>query len=305
MRGKSIVSFGALAGLLVGQPAYADDDSLSFVPASPWVMDYANDSCGLRREFASGDQRVILKIEQFAPNRDDLQITVAGPRMRWRNPRAPGNATLRFVPDAQAIDIGTPLNITLAGSQPGIVFLSSLMIGPVTSSGLEGEALRTFYAGYDRQARERAVTALEIHNGLVDDLVLQTGSLGPPMGAMRTCLDELLTHWGLDAVAHRDLRREVAPVDFDSWSRAIWRSYPRDMWERGEQALLRIRLIVNAEGRPDSCHTQQRIGQEEFDRQACEIIMGRARFSPAIDAHGNPVASYFLFILPFRQPLQR
>lgn len=301
MRGSRLIGIAAVLTVLVPQPVIADDEVITLAPGSPWVMDYADDSCSLRREFGNADDRVILKLEQFAPDRDEMQITVAGPRMQWRNRRASGEPAIRYIPDAEPAAIVTPLNITMANDWRGIAFFSSLMIAPAAASGLEGEALQAFVRGFDRPPRERSVTALEIRNGLVDDLVLQTGSLGPPMVAMRACLDELLTHWGVDAAAHRGMRQPVAPVDSDGWGSAVWRSYPRAMAERGEQALVRIRLSISADGHPTDCHTQLRVGDEEFSRRACEILMGRARFSPAIDAQGNPIASYYLMILSFRQ----
>lgn len=301
MRSANSLVFLAALPLLASQPALADDEVNALGPASPWVMDYAADSCSLRREFGTGDDRVILKLEQFAPDRDEMQITVAGPNMRWRNPNAPGSPTIRFIPDVEPIETGTPLNVAMADDWKGIVFFSSLMIAPATASGLEGGALQAFLAGFDRPARERGITAIEIRNGLVDDLQLQTGSLASPMGAMRTCLDELVTHWGLDAEVQRTLRQRVEPLDFDTWGTAIWRSYPRAMWQRGQQALLRIRLSITAEGDPSGCFTQLRVGEEDFERRACEILMARARFSPAIDAQGNAIASYYLMILSYRQ----
>lgn len=138
------------------------------------------------------------------------------------------------------------------------------------------------------------VQAIRIEDGFDRDLHLMVGELRAPMEAMRACLDELYSHWGIDVAAHRSLRRPVIPVNFDEVVQRVSRDYPAQMVRKGLEGYLRIRLAVSAEGQPTACHLQSPLNDEVFNRTACQTLMQRARFSPALDANGQPIASFFL-----------
>lgn len=299
MWGKRLIGISLGLAMLAAQPAAAEDELLTLAPASAWAMDYADDSCALRREFGTGNGRVVLEIEQFAPGRVDMQFTVVGPSLHWRNRFAPGETTLRFVPDMQASPVDGEANISPAPDWHGITFVTSFLTAPILEAGIAPEGQSAWVATFEQPARERQVTALEIRNGTVEDLHLQTGSMGPPMAAMRTCLDELLTHWGIDAEAHRNLRQPVQAIDWQRWVRRVQDVYPSDLAGQGQQAIMRIRLDVTPEGRASGCHMQARVGHEEFERTACDILLNQARFSPALDANGNAIASYHLLRISY------
>jgi outer membrane biosynthesis protein TonB len=62
----------------------------------------------------------------------------------------------------------------------------------------------------------------------------------------------------------------------------------------GKQALVNFRLSVRAQGVPTACEVQSSYNDKKFDEVTCAALMRRARFSPALDAKGQPVLSYFL-----------
>lgn len=123
-------------------------------------------------------------------------------------------------------------------------------------------------------------------------LTLQTGSMHQPMEAMRTCLDELITHWGFDAAVQRTLSRPVKPIDQMGWSRRVLNSYPVDMLRAGRSGAAHIRLIVGADGKPTSCTAYKGSADPAFGEHACKTAMRYARFQPALDDGGAPVTSY-------------
>jgi TonB family protein len=63
-----------------------------------------------------------------------------------------------------------------------------------------------------------------------------------------------------------------------------------------------FRLSVDARGKVSDCHIQRSTRPEGFDEAVCEVLMHRARFKPALDAEGKPMASYYIntvrFIIP-------
>ena len=113
------------------------------------------------------------------------------------------------------------------------------------------------------------------------------------MAVMRSCLDDLLGHWGINVEAHRSLMRQVKPRDMERWVRPIIRNYPSEMLRTGEQGVVRIRLNVSAEGEPTDCSVQLPMSHDTFDEEACAQLLRYAEFEPALDGNGAPIASYW------------
>ena len=111
------------------------------------------------------------------------------------------------------------------------------------------------------------------------------------MEAMRACLRELVAHWGLDPDAQAALSRAVTPVGQADWQRRILEAYPRDMLRQGKSASVPTRLIVGPDGRPTACKA---VAEPSFEQATCANMIRYARFEPALDAAGLPVASYFI-----------
>ncbi|KEO88557.1 hypothetical protein EH31_16490 [Erythrobacter longus] len=53
------------------------------------------------------------------------------------------------------------------------------------------------------------------------------------------------------------------------------------------QGVLRYTLLVNEEGRAEECEVDRSTGSRRFDREACRILMDRARFEPARGSDGS------------------
>jgi len=61
----------------------------------------------------------------------------------------------------------------------------------------------------------------------------------------------------------------------------------------GRQASLRVRLDVAPDGMPSGCHMQVDYNEDDFERVACQQLMRYARFAPALDKDGQPIASFY------------
>ena len=84
---------GALAAVLAA-PA-AGQDTLSLEPSGSWTLDYAVDSCALRRTFGGGESPAWLEIMQLIPG-TTYRITVSSSGLPMSRQRAPA---VRFLPD--------------------------------------------------------------------------------------------------------------------------------------------------------------------------------------------------------------
>lgn len=63
-------------------------------PSSEWIVDYADDSCALRRAFKVGDEQAILQLRQFAPG-ENFEVVLLSSTLT-RTDKAP---RVRFEPD--------------------------------------------------------------------------------------------------------------------------------------------------------------------------------------------------------------
>jgi len=66
--------------------------------------------------------------------------------------------------------------------------------------------------------------------------------------------------------------------------------YPPQALRNGEQGTVRFRLAIAADGRITDCRVTGSSGSAALDRQTCSILRRRARYQPARDSAGHPVA---------------
>jgi TonB family protein len=69
--------------------------------------------------------------------------------------------------------------------------------------------------------------------------------------------------------------------------------YPEVALRRDEQGRVEFAVEVGPDGRVTRCHIMQSSGSQLLDLRTCQIMLVRARFDPARDAAGNPVADVF------------
>jgi len=296
------ISVALLAGLAfasVPRPAHADT---VLDPTSAWVVDYADDSCALRRTFGTPEQSALLQMRQFKPDGDPaFTIVTKGIRpLMWETSTLITAKTLPLpwvktvkvaLQDGEAdrrIERARP--ISTGDGFEGYLF--SMPFAPDTGNDGQSAAPRPDVAA--QRAWEQSVTDITLKGGFNKTFTLKTGSMQRPMDALRQCMDELLTHWGIDVAAHKTLTRKVEAVDQIKWARKLQELYPPTMLEEMENGVVRIRMGVDQEGKPSACHVQLKSKDDTFERTACPILMRHARFLPALDKDGRSIASYYI-----------
>jgi len=201
-----------------------------------------------------------------------------------------------FAPDDAPLDDDHPMSIEIEGFGEGIMIDVSLRSAgqrELSAELYDRQQVALAVSDDERDARESEIEGIRITGLFNQEVYLETGSLHPAMDAMRMCVDELLNHWGIDAEAHRSLLRPVRSIEQERWSRELIDRYPRNLLRRGEQAYVRIRLNVSVEGRATDCAVQSRLNDTQFDELACELLIEHARFEPALDGDGLPIASFW------------
>ena len=301
VRLPSIACLIALTTLACFPGTAAGEEPRRLSPSGGWVLDYADDSCRLARQFGDGNESIILAMDRFEPGNYFLLSLIGHPLGRVRSGR---DATLRFGP--AELEQNVEFLEASTGDVPTMIFSRRVRIAPLSESELQ---LRAAMAERDEghlfrpapldPRREQAVQHLYLDAPGLSPILLETGSLGEPFAAFRRCIDELLTHWGIDVEKHRSLTREATPTQPPaSWITAS--DYPTRALRRGEQSIVHFRVTVDTQGQVSDCHIQRSTsGGEDFRQAACDAITRRARFAPALDAEGNPIRSYYADTIVF------
>ena len=128
---------------------------------------------------------------------------------------------------------------------------------------------------------------------------LETGPLGKAFDVLNQCTAGLLREWGLDPEQH--LTRQNGPrwINQAALTRKITANYPTGALAQGEQAIMRMRVIVNEQGAVESCTILKATDTERLESPACRVMQG-ARFEPARDAAGQPFRSLYVTSITYR-----
>lgn len=282
-----------LIAALVPVPA-ASKESLRLKPNSPWNIDYAEDSCRMARSFGEGDQKVRLIAERYEPG-DSMRLSFIGKPAFSELER--GTVKIRFGPAEPVLEVFF-FPASAGKGVPALVVGTNVRIAPRSDEELAANkaALKAGKTDFKwsniTPEQEAAVAFIEVGGTIRHPFILETGSLGPPLAALRKCTDELLEHWGIDVAKHASLTREATPTSRPgTWVTS--RDYPLTMAALGKRAIVQFRLNIDSTGTPTACHIQQSTRPKEFDDAVCNAIMRRAKFEPALDVEGNPIASYW------------
>jgi len=260
-----------------------DEAPLVMVPASAWVIDRAEDSCAVRRGFQAGEEQVLLELRKFGPG-GIFQMTLSSDTVET----APGSPAprVRFNPGDDPAEINEALFFHHERTD-GVLFPSGIW------QGADKHGPNRTATAQEREARELAITGIEVNTAFERDLTLQTGRLFAPMADLNECMDALLVRWGVDPAVQKTLTRPATMIDQADWARRVQSSYLAEQTGSYRSGVANFRLIVGADGKPSLCIPNKDSADHAFDEHACRMTMRYARFEPALDANGSPTASLF------------
>ncbi|MEM7702497.1 MAG: energy transducer TonB [Pseudomonadota bacterium] len=274
---------------VAAQPASAAREPTVLKPTSNWYVDFGEERCRLTRVYGEGENRHAIFFQQWQPSRG-FAFTAAGPSFdRFESQR---KTWVRFEDGAEARET-TPF----VGKSEGIgaaVIYDELSIGQTPDPDIEGrgfeEILEKSLPQLDIEAAKTAnQVSLRQRNR---EVVFDTGPLGEAFEVLNTCTQDLVKDWGLDPEKHLSATRMAAVEDLPKVVRRIQRSYPVGALNRGEQAILRIRVMVDDSGTATDCVINEVTRTTRLDSPACRPLM-EAKYTPALDAQGKPFASYY------------
>ena len=295
---RSLLGFLAAALACSGAPALAED-AIHLKPSSPWLVDYAEDSCRLARTFGEGDQKVTLFLDQFQPDAG-IHIILGGDLMKVNRDLLELDLKFRFGP--QELEQEGIARTGTMGKLSALIVDGGQRVAPLSDDERSTrdamiKAGGRFNSPSVSAAREAAVKFLEI-KGMARDVVLETGPMDKSLGVLRECTWDTVADWGLNVQQQKTLLHgpiAIRPTDWFSGD-----DYPWRMLRGGYQGTVNYRAIVDATGKPTACHVQRSTRPKEFDETVCRIVMRRGKFEPALDASGKPVPSFWTQAITFR-----
>jgi len=256
----------------------------TLTPYTPWNVDYGEKICTLRRGFGSKQKPSVLIMDRFGPSKT-FQLTIVSDEFKSFQQGQP--LSLQFG-EQKARRIASVIPGT-AGTKVRTLFFSNVSLAEEIGGKHDDD---DDWEPPVTPATEAAAKSIAIaYHG--HERVFQTGPLDKPFEALRKCTDNLVATWGLDPKQQATLSKRAKPLTRPSrWLAS--NDYPAAMLNLGKQAQVNFRLAVGAEGAPTACEVQSSYNDKKFDEVTCAILMRRARFSPALDATGVPVPSYYL-----------
>ena len=207
-----------------------------------------------------------------------------------------GEADVRFGP-GEKTQKANYLAGNMGKDRPALIFQRFLHVDAPES---QSDRSASFFAPISTE-RLAAVNELLVVPPHRPPVRLALGSLAKPFAALDKCSSDLIASWGVDPVKEATLSRRLTPIgNPQQWLNPG--DYPASALSRGAQGNVVFRLIVDEHGVPSRCHIQQSTRPPEFDTAVCNAMMRRARYLPALDKDGTPVASYYRFTVTFTIP---
>ncbi|MDP4605890.1 MAG: energy transducer TonB [Erythrobacter sp.] len=282
----TLLTLAALSTALTATPAQAE--VVEIAPSSPWNVDFGATKCRLARFFGEGDARHLLFFEQYWPG-EYLGMTVAGPSFARYGSRKPTD--LRFMATQEPRET-EPFTGTVGEYGEGVIYSTINVAAGITprNGDNSAEGARTGLPELDKDAARKVEFVSVRQRG--DEVRLMSGPLDEAFGVLDQCARDLIGDWGLDVEQHRTMTRRPQWTNKDAVVRRIMSSYPREALQRGEQGIMRMRVIVSTEGAVEDCAVIKATSTERLDSPACRAMLN-ARFEPALDAAGQPMRSYF------------
>ena len=291
---------GVVAAIALNLSNGVSAQTTQLEPQGNWTLDFADEKCRLTRLFGENDEATLFYLEQFAPS-DQASMAIAG------NPIGPlsrgDEIKVRFGPrDEHYYDL--PLTEAKFGNiGDGIMLrflpLSDLQERDKNDKEKGGSHFDTIGVPRIDPDEIKGVEWLSLlRRGR--EVVLPLPGFQQAIAALNTCSLDLVRHWNLDTQEHKTMSRLVEPLNLSEVAEKITKEYFGGALRNGEQANLNLRIIVNENGSIDECSVSNVTTVKYLKTNACDIFGRRAMFTPARNAAGEPMKSFYDVELVYR-----
>ncbi|MBA4046531.1 MAG: energy transducer TonB [Erythrobacter sp.] len=304
--GRTSLVLACLATSLWSMPAYAAPVMLK--PSSDWKLREYDDKCRMIRTFGAGEDELTLWIDKGGSG-PAVNLTLIGRAVR--NPYGP-YVRVGFTPGALV-----ERNFITAKSSKGRPVLGLFGVQPASLLPDETEAAANQRRSGDEEVdfsdaaltgvaseatmaqRYAAIDKLEMAGAVIDPITLELDGflrMAQELGMCATRLSERLSRAGSAADGGTGVRSRDEAI----WAQKIQADYPFHLLRAGQQGTVGVRLTVNKQGDPTYCEVTGYDGPASFNDSACLQMLRHAKFTPAMDAAGNPVAGFYSTRITYR-----
>lgn len=231
---------------------------LKVSPSGKWVLDYAATSGILSRDRIGNEPGVAFQTRPLAEEHDLLLIL------------PPTGAD--WIEAKGRIEMGavTGEHWVIAGEPKG------------STSRLVDTQIRT-----EEMAAAMAAGSLRLSAGTKLDATVRLPGMAGAMAALRKCEDDLAKRWQVE-------HGWVVPPKGELRGLFVHNDYPHGAIRRGSKGSVRVLLSIDQRGSPYACKVIESSGDTDLDAVTCNVYRKRAKFAPALDAEGKPVAGKLL-----------
>lgn len=284
---KKLLLGGALVGLVLSPTAQAQDDAAVFRPSSAWAADYGDDYCRLVRSFSDGKDEVTVMLQRVQPGADTQVMLIGDAIKPFRGAEELG---WRFLPTD-----GERKSRYGRGEVQGQPYfrIENVMLTPFAPPAPGTPPGPPRYDRAAEQAATKALTGILVSTGVTKPVRIETGSLGAPIGALQACTDDLVKSWGLDAEKHKAMSMPAMmnPAPDGVLPQG---TIPFTEFAKFAGGANQVRVMLDTAGKPTSCTIFSPTLEKGLNDRICQLVMQKASFTPAKDASGQPMATYWM-----------
>jgi hypothetical protein len=300
MKFATYMAIAAAAGALAAPlPAAAQAQPAAFKASGPWALDYGEDYCRLARNFSNGANTLSLAFERIQPG-PLMRLVVASSAVRpYRSAQELG---WRFTPSG--VERKSRYTVSATGEGTPLYTFGDVTIAPANPPAPGAPpAPPPLYDRAGEQAAAKGLDGVAIGSGLAVPLQIETGDLGDPIVALQACADDLAGTWGLDPAKLKTATAPAVPQGPAGWLPNGLIPFT-DFGKLGGGAN-QVRVMVDAAGKPTACAIHWATLDKTLNDKICAAVTTNAKFTPARDAAGQPMAGYWVaspmqLLPPFR-----
>ena len=288
---RSLALSSTAIAIIASPVAAAQKPPILLAKTSKWEMQYNADSCSLIAKFGEGDSEVLMVLTRTAPT-DWFEMKLYGNMLRSRGISLPIEVAFGDQAPVKTAGMSATATTSIGGSKARMptAIVPGLRIDGWT---IPAKPISETFPPTISPKQEEAITAVSFKIPGSKQYQLLTGSLGAPFTAMRACTDNLLRFWGYDPAVQASLSRPAIPTA----SPGTWlgtSDFPEKATDQGLNGYVRFRLDVDEAGAVTGCRILYRTNPDEFADLSCKLISKRAKFSPALDANGKTVKTFYI-----------
>lgn len=276
-----IAYFAALASLLVqgAAPAPAPPPQPVLEPVGQWVADFEKDFCSVSRQFGNDHDGPVIGFKALFPNDTSIDVVLV---TTDRAPPLNRRQVMRINPAHGPSDAKDhPADIAVIKDSPGVVWSVTVSLSQLKSIA-DGRQLRIEYGDHQQ-------------------IIVRPEGIDRALNILDQCRVSLAEYWKLDTASLARLKTlPVARTPRQAWLTSF--DYPDQAKTKQHSGTSIIIWNVNVDGVPSDCRILKSAGYPELDDAACKGILARARFDPALDLDGKPIATFLVCRIIWASP---